>query len=48
MFCLEGRGLTLQMDDGSERLTIARDTVGATGAFPDCVQQEAEAVSDEF
>merc|ERR1712037_402930 len=47
-YCLEGRGLTVQMDDGSERLTVARDTVGATGPFPDCVRLEADVVSDAF
>jgi len=47
-YCLEGRGLTVEMDDGSERLTVARDTVGATGPFPDCVRLEADVVSDAF
>ena len=47
-YCLEGRGLTVEMDDGSERLTVARDTVGATGPFPDCVRKEAEVVGDAF
>merc|ERR1711962_1440004 len=47
-YCLEGRGLTVEMDDGSERLTVARDTVGATGPFPDCVRNEAEVVGDAF
>merc|ERR1719244_808602 len=47
-YCLEGRGLTVEMDDGSERLTVARDTVGATGPFPDCVRLEADVVSDTF
>merc|ERR1712114_70916 len=47
-YCLEGRGLTVEMDDGSERLTVARDTVGATGPFPDCVRSEAEVVGDAF
>merc|ERR1712180_212344 len=36
-YCLEGRGLT-----------VARDTVGATGPFPDCVRNEAEVVGDAF
>merc|ERR1712013_274094 len=47
-YCLEGLGLTVEMDDGSERLTVARDTVGATGPFPDCVRKEAEVVGDAF
>merc|ERR1711963_50376 len=47
-YCLEGRGLTVEMDDGSERLTVARDTVGATGPFPDCVKNEADVISDAF
>jgi len=47
-YCLEGRGLTVEMDDGSERLTVARDTVGATGPFPDCVRNEADVISDAF
>ena len=47
-YCLEGLGLTVEMDDGSERLTVARDTVGATGPFPDCVRLEADVVSDAF
>ena len=47
-YCLEGLGLTVEMDDGSERLTVARDTVGATGPFPDCVRNEAEGVGDAF
>jgi len=47
-YCLEGRGLTVEMDDGSERLTVARDTVGAIGPFPDCVRLEADVVSDAF
>merc|ERR1712240_365981 len=47
-YCLEGLGLTVEMDDGSERLTVARDTVGATGPFPDCVRNEAEVVGDAF
>ena len=52
-YCLEGRGLTVEMDDGSERLTVARDTVGAIGAsprslFPGCVMKETEVVSDAF
>ena len=47
-YCLEGRGLTVEMDDGSERLTVARDTVGATEPFPDCVRLEADVVSDAF
>merc|ERR1711872_1072413 len=45
---LGGRGLTVEMDDGSERLTVARDTVGATGPFPDCVRNEADVISDAF
>merc|ERR1712107_88412 len=47
-YCLDGLGLTVEMDDGSERLTVARDTVGATGPFPDCVRNEAEVVGDAF
>merc|ERR1711962_393166 len=47
-YYLEGRGLTVEMDDGSERLTVARDTVGATGPFPDCVRNEAGVVGDAF
>merc|ERR1719193_3099870 len=47
-YCLEGRGLTVEMDDGSERLTVARDTVGATGPFPDCVRNEADVVGGAF
>merc|ERR1719391_104322 len=47
-YCLEGLGLTVEMDDGSERLTVARDTVGATGPFPDCVRLEADVVRDAF
>merc|ERR1712013_781397 len=34
--------------DGLERLTVARDTLGATGPFPDCVRNEAEVVGDAF
>jgi len=47
-YCLDGLGLTVEMDDGSERLTVARDTLGATGPFPDCVRNEAEVVGDAF
>merc|ERR1719237_1272243 len=47
-YCLEQTGLKVEMDDGSERLTVARDTVSATGAFPDCVKLEADVVSDAF
>ena len=53
-YCLEGRGLKVEMDDGSERLTVARDTVvrgrdnGPLAPFPDCVMQETGVVSDAF
>merc|ERR1712107_123489 len=48
-YCLEGRdGLTAECDDGSERLTVARDTVSDTEAFPECVRLEADVVSDAF
>jgi len=44
----------VEMDDGSERLTVARDTVvrgrdsGPLAPFPDCVMKETEVVSDAF
>merc|ERR1712107_165834 len=48
-YCLEGRdGLTAACDDGSERLTVARDTVSDIEAFPECVRLEADVVSDAF
>ena len=47
-YCLEQTGLKVEMDDGSERLTVARDTLAATGAFPDCVKLEAEIVGEAF
>ena len=47
-YCLEQSGLKVEMDDGSERITVARDTLAATGAFPDCVKLEAEIVGEAF
>merc|ERR1719352_38489 len=48
-YCLEHQSLKVEMDDGSERLTVARDTLAATsGAFPDCVKLEAEVVGEAF
>ena len=49
-YCLkEHQSLKVEMDDGSERLTVARDTLAATGgAFPDCVRLEAEVVGEAF
>merc|ERR1719228_43364 len=45
--CVE-EALQVTLEDGSERLTLARDTETDTGAFPHCVKEQTEVIGKTF
>jgi len=45
--CLDG-ALQVKMDDGSQRFTLARDTISSTHPFPDCLVKEATKITAAF
>jgi len=45
--CLDG-ALQVTMDDGSQRFTLARDTVSSTHPFPHCLAKEAATITTAF
>lgn len=45
--CME-EGLQVLLEDGTERLTVARDTINSNDAFPVCVSEEVETISTAF
>jgi len=45
--CL-AESLQVDLDDGSERLTLARDTVSSLQPFPPCVREEMEVITAAF
>jgi len=44
----DGAGLRVNLQDGSNRLTVARDTIITTHPFPDCVKDDVEIVGGVF
>lgn len=45
--CLDG-ALKVTMDDGSQRFTLARDTISSTEPLPPCLAKEAAVITDAF
>jgi len=45
--CLDG-ALQVTMDDGSQRFTLARDSLSSTHPLPDCLAKEAAVITDAF
>jgi len=46
--CLEKATLSVTMDDGSERVTTARDTETRAQPFPGCVNEEVVVITNHF
>jgi len=45
--CVE-EALQVTLEDGSERLTVARDTDTESGPFPHCVREQTEVIGEAF
>merc|ERR1711973_829207 len=45
--CIDG-ALQVTMDDGSQRFTLARDTISSTEPLPDCLVKEATQITAAF